>query len=197
MRLSTTTHLLEQFPTSRTRQARHLLVRRTVSLNNPVPRLSLLAFVRGQYMPLGSSYISARWLALCFPGSLHTAAIQGLNLQANALAQEGVVMLLTLSDTRLLRMASREDLQKFTVPIVTDPLNRIHRSYGIQRRPPFSQPTTFLIDPDRILRLEIDHALNDLDLVVLRETMRVKLTSPSTDESAPSQKGNRHAMCAR
>ncbi len=149
-------------------------------------------------MPLDSAPLSGRWLALCFPGSLHAGAIQCLNVQVDALAREGAVLLLVLSDARLFRLAGRNALQEFTVPIVTDPLNRLHRSYGVQRRPPFSHPATFLIDPDRILRLEIDHDFNGADLDALRELMEVKPDhNRSTGQTVAVPKGADHVMCAR
>ncbi len=182
----------------RPRETRSPLVHRRVSLGSLVPRLNLLAFVRGQYMPLDSSSLSGRWLALCFPGSLYPAADACLNVQGDALRREGVVMLLALSDARLLRLAHRDALQGFTAPIVTDPLNRLHRSYGVQRRLPFSQPATFVIDPDRILRLEFDHALNGADFDVLRGVVRNTPSNfRSSDGSATSQREVPYVLCAR
>jgi hypothetical protein len=183
---------------SQTHEGRSRLIRRRISLGNPVPRLPLLAFVRGQYMRLDPSALSGRWIALCFPGPLHAEAIQCLNVQAEALALEGAVMLLTLSDARLLRLAGRGVLAKLTAPIMTDPLNRLHRSYGVQPRSPFSQPATFLTDPDRILRLEIHHSLGDEDIEALRCVMRVQSDNhQSANRMLLSQKGDRHVMCAR
>jgi len=181
----------------RPRETRSPLVHRRVSLGSPVPRLNLLAFVLGQYMPLDSSSLSGRWLALCFPGSLHPAAHTCLNVQGDVLRREGVVMLLALSDARLRRLADREALQVFTAPIVTDPLNRLHRSYGVQRRLPFSQPATFVIGPDRILRLEFDHALNGTDFDLLRGVLRATPGNcRSSDGSATSQREVSHVLCA-
>lgn len=192
------THQLKKSTPSQLQEGRSRLIRRRIPLNDPVPRLHLLVFARGQYMRLDPSSLSGRWIALCFPGPLHARAIQCLNVQAEALAREGAVMLLTLSDARLLRLASRGVLPAFTAPIMTDPLNRLHRAYGVQPRSPLSQPATFLSDPNRILRLEIPHVLDDKDIEAVRCVMRVQSNNTqSADSMLSSQKGDRHVMCAR
>src|SRR5688500_6984411 len=61
--------------------------------------------------------------------------------------------------------AQYEDIRPFTVPLLTDSLNRMHRSYGVALTPPSATAVTFLIDPLRVLRFHIaqDLALWNLD----------------------------------
>lgn len=179
----------------RTREARSVWMSRNVSLGSRAPRMNSFAFVRGQYLTLDSSSFSGRWLALCFPGSLHSGITASVNRQTDALSQEGVLMLVVLSDTRLFRLSNRQNLHQFTAPILTDPLQRLHRLYRVQRHFPFSDPTTFVISPDRILRFKFDHTLSGMDCESLRAGLR---TTPRTDEgSTMPHKEVPHALCAR
>ncbi|WHZ21196.1 MAG: hypothetical protein OJF47_000308 [Nitrospira sp.] len=134
-------------------------------IGQAVPRFSLMAFVRGIYTYLDPAALSARWMALCFLSSPSTSNMAYVNSQAEAFAREGAVLLVVLSNTSLLRLAKHEGLKTFTVPLLTDSLNRIHRSYGVVLAPPSATAVTFLIDPARVLRFHIAHdaTLWDLD----------------------------------
>lgn len=194
----TTANRPAQSSPERTREARSPWISRNVALGSLAPRMNSFAFVRGQYMTLDSSSLSGRWLALCFPGSLHSAITASVNRQTDALSQEGVLMLIVLSDTRLFRLSDRQDLHQFTAPIVTDPLQRLHRMYGAQRHFPFSDLTTFVIGPDRILRFKFDHALTGMDCEILRAVLRTTPSTLRTDEgSTTPHKEVPHALCTR
>lgn len=126
------------------------------------------AFMRGHYTALNSYWLSGRWLALCFPGSLHATVTARLNRQAEVLSGEGVVMSVVLSDAKLFRLSKRQDLQQLAAPVVTDPLGRLHRFYGVERHFPFTDLNTFIVDPDRILRFTFEHAVESKDCEILR-----------------------------
>jgi Peroxiredoxin len=147
---------------------------RGLTIGQTVPRFSLMAFVRGNYTYLDPAALSGRWMALCFLSSPSTSDMTYVNSQAEAFAREGAVLLVVLSATSLLQLAKQEELKTFTVPLLTDSLNRIHRSYGVALAPPSATAATFLIDPARVLRFHIAHDLTLWDLNGLRGLLRSK-----------------------
>lgn len=178
-------------------QTRLPRISRRAVLGSPVPRMNPVALVQGHLMPLDVSSLSDRWIALCFPGSLHSAIAASVNRQAEVLAREGVAMALVLSDARLFRLSERRDLPHITAPIVTDPLRRLHRWYGVHRHVPFSDLTTFLIDPDRILRVTFEQALDGRECEILRHVMgRTSNTGRTYQDSTTSRKEESHALCS-
>ena len=155
--------------------------RMSVSIGKPVPRLRLTAVVRGDYQHLDSSAIADRWLVLCFPASLGAVDLLCLNRQASCFARAGAVLLGVVSDELLLQPLPYRVLQTVTVPLLTDPLNRLHRSYGIPRQPSSGKANTFLIDPDRILRHHIIHELTTWNMEALHGllALRMKQSDPA------------------
>lgn len=151
----------------------------------------------GHLMPLDVSSLFDRWIALCFPGSLHSGIAASVNRQAEVLAREGVAMAVVLSDARLFRLSERQDLPHITAPIVTDPLRRLHRWYGVHRHVPFSDLSTFIIDPGRILRFTFEQALDGRECEILRHVMgRTSNTGRTDHESTTSRKEGSHALCS-
>ncbi len=140
--------------------------RMTVSIGKPVPRLRRTAVVKGEYRLLEPATISDRWVALCFLASLRTEDLACLNSQATLFARAGAVLLGVVSDRILLEPGYHRELQDVTVPLLTDPLNRLHRAYGMSRES--AKASTFLIGPTRILRHHIVHELTTWDMEALR-----------------------------
>lgn len=166
-------------------------------LGTPVPRMNPVALVRGHLMPLDVASLSHQWIALCFPGSLHSAIAASLNRQVDLLSREGVVMVVVLSDARLFRLSERQDLPHIAAPIVTDPLRRLHRWYGVPRHVPFSDLTTFVIDPNRILRFTFDQALDGRDCEILRHVLGTTSNTGGTYQgSMTSRKEGSHVLCS-
>lgn len=145
-----------------------------VAIGQPMPQVNLTAFIKGNYSYLNAAALSGRWMALCFLSSPTTSNMTYVNSQAEAFAREGAILLVALSATSLLRFAQHEDLRTYTVPILTDSLNRTHRSYGVALNPLSATAVTFLSDPLRVLRFHIAHDLALWDLDGLRGLLRNK-----------------------
>ncbi|MET0515031.1 MAG: redoxin domain-containing protein [Nitrospiraceae bacterium] len=147
-------------------EATHMKVR----VGWSVPRVRLNAVIEGEYTVMEPAALADRWLALCFLPLLQPADVRCLSRQAGSFAREGAMLLVLLPDEILQDPEQRLKFQKLTVPLLTDPLNRLHRAYGI-RRPPSLKAITFLIDPQRILRHHVVHDLNMWSMDSLRGLM--------------------------
>lgn len=178
MKLSPPTHL-DRFITAVPETHSHAVPaesrRMKVSIGKPVPRLRLTAVVKGDYQHLDPSAVADRWLVLCFPASLGAVDLLCLDRQASCFARAGAVLLGVVSDELLLQPAAHRMLQNVTVPLLTDPLNRLHRSYGIARRASSGKANTFVIDPDRILKHHIIHELTTWNMEALYRLLAIRL----------------------
>jgi alkyl hydroperoxide reductase subunit AhpC len=138
-----------------------------VAIGKPVPRLRLTAVVSGDYTHLDPGVLANRWLVLCFPASLRAVDLLCLNHEASYFARVGALLLGVASDQMLLQPFHHRQLQDLTVPLLTDPLNRLHRAYGMSCSPSSGKANTFLIDPNRILRHHIIHELTTWNMEAL------------------------------
>ena len=105
-------------------------------------------------------------------------------------------MVVVLTDARLFRLSQRQDLSHITAPILTDPLRRLHRWYGVHRHSPFSDLTTFLVDPDRILRFAFDKALDGRDCEILRNALRTTSNTSGGYQGSTRRKEGSHVLCS-
>jgi alkyl hydroperoxide reductase subunit AhpC len=153
--------------------------RMTVSIGKAIPKLRLSAVVKGEYRCLDPDLIAGRWIALCFPASLQTDDLICLNSQATFFSRAGAVLLGVVSDRMLLQPGAHQEWRDMAVPLLTDPLNRLHRAYGMSSES--AKASTFLIDPARILRHHIVHELATWDMEALRGLLT---RSPRQDDGA-------------
>ena len=134
----------------------------------PVPRLQLTAVVHGDCRRLSPSLFDDRWVALCFPSSVEATHMLCLDRQQPMFEQAGAVLLTVVPDDLLFQPGFRQVSHAISVPLLTDPLHRLHRSYGIPVEQLPSKTHTFLIDSSRILRHQIVHEVNAWDMEALR-----------------------------
>jgi alkyl hydroperoxide reductase subunit AhpC len=168
-----------------------------ITIGQSAPRIGPMASIGGRFTYLDPTTLTARWIALCFLSSPTASNITYLNAQAEAFARDGAALLVVLSDISLLRFAQHEGMQGFTVPFLTDCLNRMHRSFGVAVNPPSATAVTFLIDPLRVLRFKIAHDLALRDLDGLRELLRMKRHSASESPKQAAETTIRPAFSRR
>jgi alkyl hydroperoxide reductase subunit AhpC len=165
---------------------------RRVVVGKPVPRLRLTAVVKGEYTHLDPDVIRKRWIVLCFPASLRAVDLLCLNHQAAYFAKAGALLVGVASDRLLLQPFHHRQLYNLTVPLFTDPLNRLHRAYGVACGPSSGKANTFLIDPNRVLRHHIVHELTTWNMEALCGLVALGLKQTArTDERA----GERSLEC--
>ena len=80
------------------------------------------------------------------------------------------------------------DLQELAVPLLTDPLNRLHRAYGMSCSCSSGKANTFLIDPDRILRHHIIHELTTWNMEALCGLLALGLPRGAQNDSGHSER---------
>jgi alkyl hydroperoxide reductase subunit AhpC len=159
-----------------------------ISIGKPVPRLRLTAVVNGDYTHLDPAVVTNRWLVLCFPSSLRAVDLLCLNHQASYFARTGALLLGVVSDQMLLQPFHHRQLQNLAVPLLTDPLNRLHRAYGIACSPASGKANTFLIDPHRVLRHHMIHDLTTWNMEALCGLLALEAQQDSQADSILSER---------
>ena len=159
-----------------------------VSIGKPVPRFRLTAVVNGEYTHLDPAVVADRWIVLCFPAALKAVDLLCLNHQAAYFARAGALLLGVASDDMLLQPFHHQELQRLAVPLLTDPLHRLHRAYGMSCSPSSGKAYTFLIDPDRILRHHIIHELTIWNMEALCGLLTLGLPQGAQADSILSER---------
>lgn len=159
-----------------------------VSIGKPVPPFRFTAVVNGEYTHLNPVVVADRWIVLCFPATIQAVDLLCLNQQASYFARAGALLLGVASDELLLQPVHHRRLQELTVPLLTDPLNRLHRAYGMSCSRSSGKANTFLIDPDRILRHHIIHELTTWNMEALCGLLALGLPRGAQNDSVPSER---------
>jgi alkyl hydroperoxide reductase subunit AhpC len=167
-----------------------------VRVGRSVPRFRLNAVINGEYTHIDPATITDRWLALSFLSVLQAADTDCLNRQAVRFARAGAVLLAVLPDEILLDSAQHQKIQNLTVPLMTDPLNRLHRAYGISRCRLSFKVKTFLIDSQRILRHYVVHDLNMWSMDSLRGLMDLKQQDADLENKRQIKEGEGNVVRA-
>lgn len=171
-------------------------VRMRVHVGRPVPRVRLHAIIQGAYTIVDQAAVIDRWLALCFVSGMGEAEVGCLNRQAGSFARAGAVLLAVAPEGAFLNSAYYRECQALMVPLLTDPLNRLRRTYGIPRRPLSVKAKTFLIDPGRILRHHIVHDLNMWSMDSVRGLMSCSQFDVSRESAGRIEEGTGYVVRA-
>lgn len=147
----------------------------TVVVGQVVPRFPRIVIMNGDCRPLDASLLVDRWIALCFPHSVNETAMARLNQYAMRVSEAGVVMLGVLSNEVLLDPRAPGYWRRLQVPLLTDPLGRLHRLYGMAPHTRTSKSSTFLIAPNRVLKHHLLHELSSWDMEAVHRLVRLEL----------------------
>jgi alkyl hydroperoxide reductase subunit AhpC len=131
------------------------------------PPFRVPALVEGHLTYIGPGGFEGRWVALCFLFSLGLVESVFLDRRSDAFMREGAALLVVVPDDRVLRRPWCGQFGRLRVPLLTDPLGRLHRAYGTVASPHHGRCRTVLIDPNGIIRFHLIHDLNGRGLAAL------------------------------
>jgi alkyl hydroperoxide reductase subunit AhpC len=158
-----------------------------VVAGKPVLRLPLTAVVQGDCRRLNPSLFDDRWVALCFPSFVEATHMLCLDRQQPLFERAGAVLLAVVPGDLLFQPSFRGTSHTFSVPLLVDPLHRLHRSYGIPVGQLPSKTRTFLIDSSRILRHQVVHEVNMWDMEALRRLIVLGSKHGGLTDVAPAE----------
>lgn len=112
-------------------------------------------------------------IALCCVQSLGLIDAIFLNHQSTAFEQCNASLIALCREDTAIYHSGIKHLGPLRVPILSDPLRRLHRLYGIRVQQRLGRCVTFLVDADRILRFRVVHDLNRRGLSAVQELLSV------------------------
>lgn len=155
-----------------------------VQIGKPAPSFRAPALVAGRLSYLDSTQFAGRWTALCFLPYVGIVEPDFLDQQANNLDRIDTTLLIVSSGTRPLHRMWIGDTAKPRLPLLTDPLGRLHRSFGVTAAQLPARCQTFLIDRAGLLRFHLVHDFTDRGLGALQEILTMSQLRDSGKESA-------------
>lgn len=140
-------------------------------IGDPMPRFRAPALAAGRLTYLDSAQLIGRWTALCFLPYVSIVDPDFLDRQADHLDRFDTTLLIVSSGTRPLHRLWLDRPTRPRTPLLYDPLNRLHRAFGVAQGQTPVRCRTFLIDHAGILRSHLVHDFTDRGLAVLQEKL--------------------------
>lgn len=140
-----------------------------VHIGKSAPSFRAPALVSGTLSYLDSTQFAGRWTTLCFLPYVGIVEPEFLDQQATNLDRIDTTLLIVSSGTRPLHRMWIGDTAKPRLPLLTDPLGRLHRSFGVTAAQLPARCQTFLIDRAGLLRFHLVHDFTDRGLGALHE----------------------------
>ncbi|MCP9456581.1 MAG: peroxiredoxin family protein [Nitrospira sp.] len=138
-------------------------------IGDPMLRFRVPALVAGRLTYLDSVQLIGRWTALCFLPYVGIVEPAFLDHQADRFDRLDTTLLIVCSGARPLHRVWIDRPTTPRVPLLYDPLCRLHRAFGVVpgRTPVWCQ--TFLIDRAGLLRYHLVHDFTERGLSALQE----------------------------
>ncbi len=150
-----------------------------------IPQIRIPAFVKGQLMLLDLATLEGQWAIVCGLPSFDFGDAIFLNQCHRTVHNEGGKLLglfpfgESFLDTRLPKV------KILRIPVLADPLQRLHRVFGLNKDLRLDRCHSFIIDPQRVVRYHLIHQLNWRGLLFLIEILKHCQEQHSSSYEAP------------
>lgn len=155
-----------------------------IQIGAPSPSFRLPAMVDGQLTFVDLAQFRTPWVVLCFIPRLELVEAVFLDRHVDSFHKQGVSFLAVSPKHEPLHEGWINQFGSFRVPILADPLRRLHRRYRLAAVDTSSRCQTFLIDPEGLLRFHLVHDLNGRGMGAILEIFRANRTQDAQRSSA-------------
>jgi len=155
-----------------------------IQIGAPSPSFRLPAMVDGRLTFVDLAQFRTQWVVLCFIPRLELVEAVFLDRHVDGFLKQGISLLAVSPKQELLHEGWINQFGSLRVPIVADPLRRLHRRYRIGATEASPRCQTFLIDPEGLLRFHLVHDLNDRGMSAILEILRTNRTQDAQRSSA-------------
>lgn len=162
-----------------------------VQIGAPAPCFRSPALVDGQLTYVDLARFRTRWAVLCFVHRLELLEAVFLDRHVDGFLKQGLALLAVSPKPEPLHEGWITQFGRLRVPILADPLRRLHRRYRIVATEASPRCHTFLIDPDGLLHFHLVHDLNGRGMSAILETPRANRTQEAQRSSADQGVRNR------
>ena len=151
-----------------------------IGIGQKVPLLRTPAFMQGALTLFDLSAYRHRWLALCSLPNFGLLEATLLDRQRDDFDREGTSLLALCPDAPTFHASWIRQTPHVRVPILADPLGRLHRLLGIGRESVHGHCGSVLIDPSGVLRCRLAHTLNGRGINAIKEALIANQRHPSS-----------------
>lgn len=152
-----------------------------IHVGHTVPGIRVPALIEGGLTYLEFPPPGGLWSALCFPATMGLIESIFLDRQIEEFGREDTTLFAVVPHARGFLDSWYGQVGKLRVRLMTDPLRRLRKVYGLTPADPYGRCQSLLIDPNGALRFRLTHDLNGRGLSALREIIhasRQPVTSP-------------------
>jgi alkyl hydroperoxide reductase subunit AhpC len=143
-----------------------------MKINHPAPTIRVPALMNGNLTYLSSADLLGRCLALCFLPPLRLLECLMLERQSPKFHEQESLLLGVVSEASFISGPWHKRLWPGGLILLSDPLGRLSRSYGITGLNAPTRSHSFAIDAKGILRYHLVHDLNEPGMRALLEILK-------------------------
>ncbi|GMV50927.1 MAG: hypothetical protein NBKEAIPA_00430 [Nitrospirae bacterium] len=182
-------------PYFKSEHARHITtkeVQRMIEIGQKIPAFRVPALKRGTLTLCDLSSFRGQWLALCAIPSfgLHEATF--LARHQEDFERDGARLVVLCPEVTTLHAEWIRLYPTLRLPMLADPLMRIHRSLNLSRHPSDGRCRSVLVDPAGTLRFHLTHDLNAREIEELKIVLSAaqpQTVHPARLPQVPRSKG--------
>jgi hypothetical protein len=137
-----------------------------------ISRMRIPALLKGNLILLDLGNLRGKWSIICCLPPFDFGEAVFLNQYHRTIQKEGAVLLGMLSCGAPILDPNLPKTKALRIPLLTDPLQRLHRILGLSGRPSSNRCQSFLFDPQGIMRYHLVHQLNWRGMSFLVEILK-------------------------
>jgi len=160
-----------------------------MKIGRPSPPFRLPALVEGTLTYLDSARFKGRCVALCFLPPLGLLESAVLERYSPIFDQQKADLLGIVPENAFFSGTWHRWIWPNGLILLSDPLGRLSRSFGVSHRPAPSRCQSFVIDPEGILRYHLVHDLNGRGMRALLEILKATASASHGQEAPSDQSG--------
>lgn len=149
-----------------------------IGIGQKVPPLRTPAVTQGALTLFDFSGYRNHWLALCSVPDLGQPQATLLDRHSDNFEREGAILLALCPNAPALHASCIRQTSHVRIPMLADPLSRLHRLFDISREPFQGRCCSVLIDPSGVLRFRLTHDFNGRGMKSLKEALIANQRQP-------------------
>jgi hypothetical protein len=130
------------------------------------------ALLKGKLILLDLGSLQGRWGMVCCLPPFEFGEAVFLNQYHRTVQKEGAVLLGMLSSADPILDLRLPKAKALGIPLLADPLRRLHRIFGLPGRPSANRCQSFIFDSQGVIRYHLVHLLNWRGLSFLLEILK-------------------------
>jgi hypothetical protein len=140
--------------------------------HSTIPRLRMPALLKGQVISFNLAGLEGQWGIICHLPQIEFCEAILLNQYHRTVKQSGATLLGMLPFMDPWFGSQLPKAKVLGVPLLADPLGRLHRVLGLSRTALSNRCRSFIFDPKGVLRYHLVHLLNCHGMNFLMEILK-------------------------